>query len=399
MNAVVVCTLSQWLQVYNVRAVQLVASLLGISITRSTECRTITLCAPCGAILRTVSITPTTKVADICLDTEQFFLEGTYETLLELPSLVWKHVSSDGQLTVMTSKFEGIKDTVLKGHIHRVNSVSWHPDGTKLASGSWDTTIRIWDVTLDSSKCIAICQGHTYAVNTIQWNPSGTKLASGSYATTIRIWDTISWECLHILQGHAHFVLSIGWHPCKNWIASGSYDKTIRIWDTTSWECLHVLKGHTDAIWAIHWNPSGTQLASGSGNKTIRIWNIDSLTGKCVHVLKSHTSSVLDIQWNPTGTLLASASWDKTIRIWDTTTWICTTILKGHTRAVSSISWNPSGTRLVNGSGKTIHVYNTDSWKCLHELQCASTVYSVEWHLRGTYLASGLDGGAIRCWK
>ena len=285
MQTVIPCTLTQWLQVYNVRAVHLVAGFLGLSVNQSQECRSITLCTPCGAVVRTVSITPATKVAEICLDTEQLFLEGTYEIPLESTSLVWTHVIHGGQLTVMTSIFEGIVDTVLKGHTKRVSSVSWHPDGTKLASGSTDCTVRIWDMTLDSSECIAICRGHTDCVNTVQWNPSGTKLASGTDDRTIRIWDIVTWKCLRIPQDHTRFVLSIGWHPSGKWIASGSYDsydKTIRIWELMAGgtKCLHVLKGHTDAIWSVHWNPSGTQLASGSWDKTIRIWDIDSLAGK-----------------------------------------------------------------------------------------------------------------------
>ena len=170
MNAITVaCIVGQWLQVYNVRATQFTATLLRLTANRSQECRrSITLCAPCGAILRTVPITPTTKVADICLYAEQLFFEGTYETPLESTSLVWNHIPNGGQLTVTKSKFEGVVDRMLKGHIRGVRSVSWHPDGTKLASGSCDYTVRIWEMTSNSFKCIATCQGHTYAVRTIQ---------------------------------------------------------------------------------------------------------------------------------------------------------------------------------------------------------------------------------------
>ncbi len=352
MNTIVVaCTSSPWLQVYNVRATQFVASLLGLSVNQSQERRSVTLCAPSGAIIRTVSITPTTEVADICLDSEQFFLDGDYETVLEQTSLVWKH-KSNGQLTVMASKFEGIEDRVLNRYTHRVSSLNWHPDGTKLASGLNDDTFRIWDMTSNSSECIAICRGHLDCVETMQWSPSGTQLASGSWDTTIRIWDTTSWECLYILRGHTDFVLSISWHQSGNWIASGGDDNTIRIWELTSTgtKCLHVFSGHIDSVWAVHWNPSGTQLASGSSDKTIRIWDIDLLTGKCVHVLTGHTSGVSDVQWNPTGTLLASASCDDTIRIWETGTWRWLHVLADHTSSVYSLSWNSTGTLLASGS-------------------------------------------------
>ncbi len=64
----------------------------------SQECRSVTLCTPSGTILRTVSITPATKVAEICLYGEQLFLENVYDTPLEPASLLWKHATSGGQL-------------------------------------------------------------------------------------------------------------------------------------------------------------------------------------------------------------------------------------------------------------------------------------------------------------
>ena len=138
MNAVVACTLVQWLQVYNVRAVQLVASLLGISDTRTYERRTLTLCTPCGAILRTVSITPTTEVVEICLDGEQFFLDGAFTAPLESASQLWNYVPSGGHLTVIQSKFEGVVAIRFDNPSFDANSVSWHPDGIKFAGGFGD---------------------------------------------------------------------------------------------------------------------------------------------------------------------------------------------------------------------------------------------------------------------
>ncbi len=405
MNTLVVaCTSSQWLHVYNARAVHLVASLLGLSAPQSHERRFVTLCTSSGTIIRTVSITPTTKMADICLDSEQFFLNGKYETPLELTSLLWTHVTSGGQLTVMPSKFEGIVDRRLKGHVDRVHSVSWHPDGTKLASGSHDWTVRIWDMTLDESKCIAICKGHSASVNIVQWNSSGTKLASSSWDKTMRIWDTTSWECLYTLPRQTSYILSISWHLSGNWIASGSYGKTMRIWKLTSTgpKCVHVLEGHTGPIWSVSWNPSNTQLASAHPlDRTIRIWDIGSLTGKCVHVLTDHIDAVVVVQWNPMGTLLASASWDHTIRIWKTDTWNCKTILKGHVGTVYCMSWNAMGTLLASVSPDgTMRIWNTTSWKCLHVLKGdVSGIYAVEWNPHGTFMASASSNGQILIWK
>jgi len=70
-----------------------------------------------------------------------------------------------------------------------VNSVSWSPDGTRLASGSYDKTVRVWDVATGAS--VATLEGHTGWVRSVSWSPDGTRLASGSRDETVRVWDVV----------------------------------------------------------------------------------------------------------------------------------------------------------------------------------------------------------------
>ena len=75
----------------------------------------------------------------------------------------------------------------LEGHSDYVHSVSLSPDGTKVASGSGDKTVKLWDVT--SGECLQTLEGHSVFVNSVSFSPDGTKLASGSSDTTINIWE------------------------------------------------------------------------------------------------------------------------------------------------------------------------------------------------------------------
>ena len=88
-----------------------------------------------------------------------------------------------------------------RGILRGVNSVSFSPDGTKVASGSNDKTVKLWDVT--SGECLQTLEGHSSRVKSVSFSPDGTKVASGSYDKTVKLWDVTSGECLQTLEGHS----------------------------------------------------------------------------------------------------------------------------------------------------------------------------------------------------
>ena len=78
-----------------------------------------------------------------------------------------------------------------------MNSVSFSPDGTKVASGSDDKTVKLWDVT--SGECLQTLEGHSDYVKSVSFSPDGTKVASGSWDNTVKLWDVTSGACLQIV--------------------------------------------------------------------------------------------------------------------------------------------------------------------------------------------------------
>ena len=127
---------------------------------------------------------------------------------------------------------------------------------------------------MQTGACLKTLQEHDSSIDSVSWSPDGTMLASGSCDRTIKIWDVQTGICLKTLQGHDGSVDSVSWSSDGTMLASGSQDKTIKIWDVQTETCLKTLQGHEDLIFSVSWSPDGKKLASGSWDKSIKIWRI-----------------------------------------------------------------------------------------------------------------------------
>ena len=212
----------------------------------------------------------------------------------------------------------------LKGHGHSVLSVAWSHDASRLASGSGDDTIKIWDPA--TGQCLSALEGHSDSVRSVAWSHDASRLASGSDDDTIKIWDPATGQCLSTLKGHGDWVRSVAWSHDASRLASGSSDKTIKIWDPATGQCLSTLEGHGDWVLSVAWSHDASRLASGSRDDTIKIW--DPATGQCLSTLEGHGDSVQSVAWSHDASRLASGSSDKTIKIWDPATGQCLSTLK-----------------------------------------------------------------------
>jgi WD40 repeat protein len=118
-------------------------------------------------------------------------------------------------------------------------SVAFDPTGRRLASGSYDQTVRIWDTATGAE--LACLHGHENSVSSASFDPTGRRLASGSYDQTVRIWDTATGAELVCLRGHEDLVCSVSFYPTGRCLVSESSGE-MRVWDVQSGECLEVLR-------------------------------------------------------------------------------------------------------------------------------------------------------------
>jgi WD40 repeat protein len=192
----------------------------------------------------------------------------------------------------------------LQGHQGIVYSLIRLPDGN-LASGSSDSTIRLWDWNNDYN-CLKVIQT-TGIVMCLLSLPDGN-LASGANDWSIRIFDK-DYECIRLLKEHGPTITSLILVGDK--MLSGSLDGTIRVWDLTDYNCIKVLKlnGWVKCLMSL----SDGYFASVSNFKIIQIWDINK-DCNCVSDLRGH-SEVTSLVLLEDG-VFAAGSADDTIKIW-----------------------------------------------------------------------------------
>ena len=140
------------------------------------------------------------------------------------------------------------------------------------------------------NPCLQTLEGHTGSVRSVTFSPNGQRLATASIDKTVRIWDTETGILQQTLEGYTDEVLSVTFSPNGQQLTSASDDKTVRIWDTKTGELQQTLEGHTGRVESVTFSPNGQRLAPASKDKTVRIW--DAKTSALQQTLEIGTSLV-----------------------------------------------------------------------------------------------------------
>lgn len=322
------------------------------------------------------------------------------------------------------------------GHQGAINSLSLTSDGRLIASGSDDSTVKLWRA---DGTLLKTFVGHTAAVNEVEFSPDDQTIASTGYDRTIRIWD---------LEGNTRKIIDVGsvtkapegtmissvtFSPDGQKIAAASTDKTVTIWNVSDGALLHTLNGHGDkvlearfiphhdllasvdpagliiirnldgveqrriatesTVFSIAVTPDGNTIATGGSLGWIKLWGLD---GRKINEFQLHEPASINVRFSNDGKRLVSAGQDGTVKILNISD-SATQTLRGHQGFVSAVRFSPDDRTVISGGEDgTIRVWSSDSE--LKILKDNRAVNNIKFAPDGSMLATANDDGSIKLW-
>jgi WD40 repeat protein len=245
---------------------------------------------------------------------------------------------------------------LLEGHTDLMGAVALSRNNRRIASGSNDHTIRIWDA--DSGKLLRTIEGHDGEVTSLAWSFDGKRLLSGSKDGTARLWDTESGKELRKLEGHNSWVWSVALAGNTDYVLTSCVgDGAVRIWVVKE---AQFLRGHKPDVKAVAFSPDGERALSGGPDGELRLWDLQ--TCKPIRTLTGHTGAVRRVVFSADGRRALSGSYDNTMRLWDLETGKEIWTFHGHTGWVHTVAFAPDGRHAVSGGwDETIRVWDLAS--------------------------------------
>jgi guanine nucleotide-binding protein subunit beta-2-like 1 protein len=218
-------------------------------------------------------------------------------TTLEAPDMVLT-ASRDKSIIMwrLTPSEEeyGVAQRRLKGHSHFVQDVAMSSDGQFALSGSWDGTLRLWD--LNNGNTTRRFVGHTKDVLSVAFSADNRQIVSGSRDKTINLWNTLG-QCKYTIteEGHKEWVSCVRFSPNLNTplIVSAGWDRVVKVWNLDRTVKLRTnLLGHTGYVNTVTVSPDGSLCASGGKDGYAMLWDLNEgrhlstlVAGDIIHAL------------------------------------------------------------------------------------------------------------------
>lgn len=287
----------------------------------------------------------------------------------------------------------------LTGHARPIAAMAFSPDGRRLATGSKDKTVRLWD--LESGRMLWARREHAAEVNSVAFSPEGRRLASAGDDGAIRLWNVDDGESLRTIAASDRGIRTIVFSPDGRRLASAGHDGTVRLWNPDTGETAGQWKAHDDSIMTLAYSPDGQRLATGGLDQSIRLW--DPTSGRLARTLAGHEAAVRSLTYAGDNVRLVSGGEDGRWILWDAATGEPIRNQHGHDDRVLAVAANSDGTTIATagrGAAEGIRLWDAETGELRatlpgHAAAIGALVFSPD----GRTLASGGYDRVVKLWR
>jgi len=314
----------------------------------------------------------------------------------------------------MTDATEQLKlSGSLHGHAGWVTQIATTPEVPEMfLSASRDKTIIVWKYSAESSTWVPrrSLVGHSHFVSDVVISSDGQFALSGSWDRTLRLWDINTGATTRRFTGHTGDVLSVAFSADNRQIVSGSRDKTIKLWNTLA-ECKYTMndESHTEWVSAVRFSPSVSNpvIVSSGWDKKVKVWNLHNCKLRTDHI--GHTGYVNTVTVSPDGSLCASGGKDGNVMLWDLNESKHLYTLNAD-ETINALTFSPNRYWLCAAAGASIKIWDLESKKLVDVAKpevigtgkkgaVAPDVLSLAWSADGQTLFAGYTDNTIRIWS
>jgi WD40 repeat protein len=304
----------------------------------------------------------------------------------------------------------------LEGHVEPIHGLAVSGDGTRAATGSWDKTVRIWDLARGKElRCFSVrdVTGRAnHAVYCVALSPDGRLALAGSRHGTVWLWDVDTGaeraRCA-VPVTRSLGATALAFSPDGRYALVGGADGVVRLWQVSPWkEVKRLQHSHRPAeksVWSVCFSPDGRRaLTAGPpdrGDKGGEICLWDLQTGAEVRRFDGHEGGVWCAVFSPCGRYVLSAGHDASVRLWDTGTGKELRRFPGHTREVSCVAFLPDARQALSaGADRTIRLWDVGTGTELHRfLDREGSIEGLAYVPGGRQALSGNLKGTVRLWQ
>lgn len=311
------------------------------------------------------------------------------ETRTELRSWEWHYLR--------TLAKGGKEGHALKGHTDGITAVAFSPDGKRIASASYDFTVKVWDAA--TGKQIFQSKAHKDTADAVGFSPDGRLLASAGRDGKLIVMDSNTGQQRQLFQekgkgpatvrfspdgrvlawsfsGNLRTIevatgkmvsrvdldflpLAIAFSPDGKFLTLSGNDSDLYLFDAATGKTVRVIKADEKEFRAVTVSPDGKRLVAAGGSGAVRMW--DAASGELILTIRGNRQTIDGVAISPDGRRLATAGFDGMIRLWDAQTGQELLSFRAHTNGVKSVAFSPDGKALLSGGmDNTVRIWPSE---------------------------------------